>query len=123
MFYGPSSKGIELPSTGAGSRCAYLVYGPHYELLAVAPSPERAHRVGSKYGLPFRVLGPVSVGEFIDWETVGEEAYGVDYGTSGEYITLKDGLPVPERVDPLTKAQARAIPSHATHYITHREEV
>lgn len=122
MFYGPSSKGIELATTGAG-RCAYLVYGNHYELLAIAPSPDRAHRIGSDYGLPFRVVGPVGVGEFIDWETVGEEAYGVDYGTSGEYINLKDGLPIPERVDPLTKAQARALPSHATSYVAHREEV
>jgi hypothetical protein len=121
MLFGPLSKGTELPTKG--ERCVYLVYGPHYELLGVGSSPDESRRIGTKYELPFRVVGPVITGEFIDWETVGEEAFGKDYGKAGDYLNLVDGVPMPEHKDPLTKAQARAIPSHASKHLGHREEM
>lgn len=113
----------KLPSNGKGEKCVYLVYGPRYELLGVGGTAEQAHKLGSKYELPFKVLGPVGLNEFIDWETIQEDAFGSDFGKAGDYIDLKDGVPLPEHKEPLTKAQARAIPSHASFYTSHREEV
>lgn len=102
-----------VPSSGKGDKCVYLVYGDKYELLGVAPTQETGYRLGTEYATPFRVLGPVKLGDFIDWEHVNEEAYGENFGPVGEYVNLNDGLPYEGPVEPLTKAQVRAIPSHA----------
>lgn len=103
-----------MPSSGKGDKCVYLVYGKGYELLGVAPTSEGGHRLGTSYSQPFKVVGPVTQGVPIDWDKVGEESYGVDHGPTKDYVDLNDGIPYePSLREPLTKEQARALPSHA----------
>lgn len=103
-----------MPSTGKGDKCVYIVYGKRYELLGVAPTPEAAHRLGVEHAVPFKVLGPVPQGKPIDWDKVSEESYGIDHGPIGLYVDMVDGIPYePSTAEPLTKEQARALPSHA----------
>lgn len=114
MLSGPSSRESKvLPSTGKGERRVYLVYASAHQLLGVASTPDSAHRLGSKHGLPFRVVGPVPLNDSIDWDDITEEEFGVDSGPLRDWIDLKDGVPYVVPPLPLSYLEARAVPFHA----------
>lgn len=99
--------------SGKGVHTIYLVYGPQYELVGLAFGERQARQLGDLSGGAFKVVGPVVPSELIDWETVGEEVYGQDYGPVKDWVDLNDGVPYVEPPLPVSYEEARAIPSHA----------
>lgn len=76
-----------------GKAVVHLVFDSNYQVVGVASANQ------IKYGTftdgPVTVVGPVVIGESIDWDQVTEEQYGP--GFTGEqmheYIYMKDGVP------------------------------
>lgn len=69
----------------------YLVFDNSYQVLGVASGEKASH---TKFGdQAVFVVGPVEVDSPINWDSVREDRYGVDFGPVSEYADMRDGVP------------------------------
>lgn len=71
----------------------YLVFDNSYQVLGVASGDRAAYTKFADQAV--FVVGPVEVDSPIDWGTVREDRYGIDFGPTGDYADMKDGVPAP----------------------------
>ncbi len=70
----------------------YLVYDNSYQVLGVASSDKAAHTKFADQAV--FVVGPVELDTPVDWGTVREDRYGVDFGPVADYANMNDGVPL-----------------------------